>query len=95
MHKDNRRRKTFEEHAPERLRINAIRKNTILPKEIREMADKEIKELPLDSSIVRLHKRCILTSRPRGNVKKWRISRIMFRSLADYNKLPGVTRAVW
>lgn len=60
-----------------------------------EIADKEIREFPLNSAPVRLHNRCILTSRPRAVLKRWHISRIMFRSLADYNNLSGVTRSSW
>ncbi|RXM99339.1 Calcyclin-binding protein [Acipenser ruthenus] len=37
------------EYANDRLRMNAIRKNTILPKELQEIADKEIAAFPRDS----------------------------------------------
>lgn len=60
-----------------------------------EIADKEIYNCPRDASITRIVQRCQITSRPRGNVKRWRLSRIMFRHLADYNKLAGVQRAMW
>nr|CAG4638889.1 EOG090X0MNX [Cyclestheria hislopi] len=95
MIKDVRKRKCLVEHAPERLRINSLRKNDILPPEIREFADKEIAALPRDSSIVRIRNRCALTSRPRGVVHRWRLSRIVWRHLADYNKLSAVQRAMW
>lgn len=36
-----------------------------------------------------------LCFRPRGIVKEWRMSRIVWRHLADYNKLSGVQRAMW
>lgn len=95
MIRDNKRRKTVQEYGPERFRINMVRKSKIIPREIKEIADKEIREFPLNSAPVRLHNRCILTSRPRAVLKRWHISRIMFRSLADYNNLSGVTRSSW
>lgn len=95
MLKDYKKRMTLKEHYPERMRINAIRKNTLLPKELRELADEEIKALPLNSSIVRVRQRCVITSRPRGVLRRWRLSRIVWRHLADYNKLSGITRACW
>ena len=96
MLKDNRRRMTVKEFGAERSRINSIRKNDILPREIREIADKEIVQaVPRDSSYIRTVKRCAITSRPRGVVIRWRLSRIVFRHLADYNKLAGVIRARW
>lgn len=95
MIKDAKRRKVVAEHAVDRLRVNSLRKNNILPIELREIADKEINLFPRDSNVIRLRERCALTSRPRGTVFRYRLSRIVWRHLADYNKLSGVQRAMW
>ncbi|KAL4656126.1 28S ribosomal protein S14, mitochondrial [Arapaima gigas] len=95
MLRDVKRRNMAYEHADERLRINALRKNTILPKELQEVADKEIAALPRDSCPVRIRNRCVLTSRPRGVKKRWRLSRIVFRDLVDHNQMSGIQRAMW
>ncbi|CAG9826246.1 unnamed protein product [Diabrotica balteata] len=95
MIRDVKRRKMTTEYAPLRLRINTLRKNDVLPPELREIADAEIAALPRDSALIRTKKRCVITSRPRGIVYRWRLSRIVFRHLADYNKLSGVQRAMW
>ncbi|KPP70726.1 mitochondrial 28S ribosomal protein s14-like, partial [Scleropages formosus] len=95
MLRDVKRRKMAYEYADERLRINAIRKNVILPKELQEVADKEIASLPRDSCPVRIRNRCVLTSRPRGVKRRWRLSRIVFRDLADHNQMSGIQRAMW
>lgn len=62
---------------------------------IQEIADQEVAALPRDSNYIRVRHRCALTSRPRGVVFKWRLSRIVWRHLVDYNKLAGVQRAMW
>ncbi|XP_050309897.1 28S ribosomal protein S14, mitochondrial [Anthonomus grandis grandis] len=95
MIRDVKRRKAVTEYAPTRLRLNTLRKNDILPPELKELADAEIHALPRDSIMRHLTNRCVLTSRPRGGVHRWRLSRIMFRHFADYNKLAGVQRAMW
>nr|XP_056701168.1 28S ribosomal protein S14, mitochondrial [Euleptes europaea] len=95
MLRDVKRRKMAFEYADLRLRLNALRKNTILPKELQEVADKEIAALPRDSCPVRIRNRCVLTSRPRGVVRRWRLSRIVFRHIADHAQLSGVQRAMW
>ncbi|XP_075156866.1 mitochondrial ribosomal protein S14 [Haematobia irritans] len=95
MIRDVKRRKCVQENAKERLRVNALRKNDILPIELREIADAEISAFPRNSCLVRVRERCALTSRPRGVVHKYRLSRIVWRHLADYNKLSGVQRAMW
>uniref|UniRef100_A0A170XFC1 28s ribosomal protein mitochondrial n=1 Tax=Triatoma infestans TaxID=30076 RepID=A0A170XFC1_TRIIF len=77
MAKDVRKRKTLSEFAVSKLRVNALRKNDILPKEIREIADKEISEFPRDAVGIRIRSRCAITSRPNGNVLRWRVSRIV------------------
>lgn len=60
-----------------------------------EVADREIAAFPRDAHPTRLHGRCVVTSRPRAVSPRWRVSRIIWRHLADYNKLSGVTRAWW
>ncbi|KAK6484669.1 28S ribosomal protein S14 [Huso huso] len=95
MLRDVKRRQMAFEYANDRLRMNAIRKNTILPKELQEIADKEIAAFPRDSCPVRIRSRCVMTSRPRGVKRRWRLSRIVFRHLADHNQMPGIQRAMW
>ena len=96
MIRDVKRRKLAEEYAPMRLRMVAMKRNNILPPEIRDLVSKQFDEqIPRQSALRQLSKRCILTSRPRGVVHRWRLSRIVFRHLADYNKLAGVQRAIW
>ncbi|XP_056323223.1 28S ribosomal protein S14, mitochondrial [Danio aesculapii] len=95
MLRDVKRRQMAFEYADTRLRINAIRKNTILPKELQEIADKEIAALPRDSCPVRIRNRCVLTSRPRAVKRRWRLSRIVFRDLADHSQMSGVQRSMW
>ncbi|KAJ6654649.1 hypothetical protein lerEdw1_006671 [Lerista edwardsae] len=95
MLRDVKRRKMAFEYADQRLRLNSLRKNKILPKELQEEADKEIAALPRDSCPVRIRNRCVLTSRPRAVVWRWRLSRIVFRHLADHGQLSGVQRAMW
>lgn len=95
MIRDVKRRQVVVEYARTRLRINSLRRNNILPPELRELADAEIAALPKDSTLGHLTNRCVITSKPRGGVYPWRLSRIVFRHLSDYNKLAGIQRAMW
>ena len=60
-----------------------------------DLAHKNFLELPKDSWPIRTNNRCVLTSRPKGVVGSHRLSRIMWRLLADYNKMSGIIRAKW
>ena len=55
----------------------------------------ELQKLPRDASPVRLHNRCALTGRSRGYLRKFGISRIVFREMALAGKIPGVRKASW
>lgn len=55
----------------------------------------ELDRLPKNSSPVRLRNRCKITGRPRGYSRIFGVSRIKVRELANYGKIPGVTKASW
>uniref|UniRef100_A0A8D8VYX9 28S ribosomal protein S14, mitochondrial n=1 Tax=Cacopsylla melanoneura TaxID=428564 RepID=A0A8D8VYX9_9HEMI len=93
--KDARKRKTVEDYGAIRMRLNVLRKNRIIPMELQEAAHEDVLKQPRDSNFTRCQARCVLTSRPRGVLFRWRLSRIVFRHLADYNKMSGVQRAMW
>ncbi|MDD5605826.1 MAG: type Z 30S ribosomal protein S14 [Patescibacteria group bacterium] len=39
--------------------------------------------------------RCSITGRPHGYMRKFGVSRIIFRELAREGKLPGIKKASW
>ena len=55
----------------------------------------ELDKLPKNSSKVRLKNRCQLTGRPKGYIRRFGVSRYVFRMMALDGKLPGVTKASW
>ena len=52
-------------------------------------------KLPKNASPIRLHNRCKLTGRPKGYIRQFGISRVMFREMANKGLIPGVTKASW
>ncbi|MCA6462209.1 MAG: 30S ribosomal protein S14 [Chitinophagaceae bacterium] len=52
-------------------------------------------KLPKNASPVRLKNRCRLTGRPKGYMRFFGISRIMFRDMALNGIIPGVKKASW
>ena len=55
----------------------------------------ELDKLPKNSCKVRLKNRCQLTGRPKGYMRRFGVSRYIFRMMALDGKLPGVTKASW
>ena len=56
---------------------------------------KKLQKLPKNASKVRLHNRCSMTGRPKGYMRQFGISRIMFREMASAGLIPGVKKASW
>jgi len=52
-------------------------------------------KLPKNSSPVRAHNRCKLTGRPKGYMRQFGISRVLFREMANKGLIPGVRKASW
>ncbi|KAH0949323.1 hypothetical protein HN011_007015 [Eciton burchellii] len=94
--RDIKRRKWAKQYAEERLRLLAMKRNDILPLEFREMVGKQIDDtIPRQTALRQLTHRCVVTSRGRGVLERWRVSRFIFRELIDYNKMSGMQRAMW
>jgi len=56
---------------------------------------KALDDLPKNSSKVRLKNRCQLSGRPRGYIRYFGLSRVMFRDMALAGKIPGIRKASW
>lgn len=64
--------------------------------ELKDKGDYEaLNKLPRNSSPTRLKNRCQLTGRPRGFMRKFKMSRIAFRELAHKGQLPRIKKASW
>ena len=74
----------------------AVEKYAAKRKELKAAGDWDaLDKLPRNASPVRLHNRCKLSGRPRGYIRKFGISRVIFRELASAGKIPGVTKSSW
>ena len=55
----------------------------------------KLNDLPRNSSSIRHRNRCEITGRPRGNYRKFGLSRIKLRELSMTGDLPGVVKSSW
>ncbi|MFE6077806.1 MULTISPECIES: 30S ribosomal protein S14 [Paenibacillus] len=80
----------------EKQRQAIVAKYAELRRELKEKGDYEaLQKLPRNASPTRLKNRCELTGRPRGYLRKFKVSRIVFRELAHQGQIPGVTKSSW
>ena len=61
----------------------------------KQAAVARLDSLPKSSSHVRIRNRCFKTGRPRGVIRRFKLSRISFREMALRGEIPGVTKASW
>lgn len=81
--RERKRRKTVELYAGRR-------------KKLKEAGDYEgLQRLPRNASPVRLNNRCALTGRSRAYMRKFGVSRLVFREMALAGKIPGIRKASW
>lgn len=95
IEKNNKRKEISSRYVQYRTELREKAVNMKLSEEERMEARKKLQALPRDTNPNRVITRCQLSGRPRGNYRKFGLSRIAFRQLALDGKLPGVTKASW
>jgi len=76
----------------------ALKKKAVdfsLSEQEREEARIALNKMPRDTAPTRLSSRCLYTGRVRGVLKKFKMSRIVFRESAHAGIIPGVTKSSW
>uniref|UniRef100_A0A914UNZ7 28S ribosomal protein S14, mitochondrial n=1 Tax=Plectus sambesii TaxID=2011161 RepID=A0A914UNZ7_9BILA len=95
MLKDVKRRQTLQEYGPLRTRLKALKENHVLPQALRDEVAAELHAVPKYSCPRLIKNMCQFSGRPKGKVKRFRVSRHLFRNMADKGKLSGVMRALF
>lgn len=95
VEKNKRREKLSKLHAAKRKALKDTVMNKELPVEDRFEASIRLAQLPRNGAKNRVRLRCELTGRPRGNYRKFKLSRNQLRELASKGQLPGVVKASW
>lgn len=93
--KQIRRKKMVDRKWTERQELKKIVRSLNVSDEQRFEAQNKLNSMPKNSSPVRLRNRCILTGRPRGYLRKFQMSRICFREMANSGIIPGIVKASW
>lgn len=90
---DKLRREMFSNAEIQRRALKSIVMSSRLPLSVRLAAQKQLAEMPKNTSATRIRMRCVLTGRPRAVCSVTKLSRIKFRELASDGELPGIWKA--
>jgi small subunit ribosomal protein S14 len=78
-----------------RAALKSVVMDRTLPVEDRFNASLRLAQLPRNGAPVRVHLRCTITGRSRGNYRKFKLCRIKLRDLASEGQIPGMVKASW
>ncbi|CAH2601670.1 30S ribosomal subunit protein S14 [Rhodovastum atsumiense] len=95
VNRNARRERMAERDRTKRAALKAIVMDRSSPVEDRFDATLKLAQLPRNGAKVRVRLRCALTGRPRGNYRKFKLSRNMLRELASSGQIPGMVKASW
>ncbi len=95
INKNERRKKLVEKTAAKYAKLRAVADDESKDETERLIARLKMAELPRNGNPTRIRNRCELTGRPRAYYRKFRLSRIMLRELANKGLIPGVTKSSW
>ncbi|TXC71419.1 30S ribosomal protein S14 [Sphingomonas ginsenosidivorax] len=95
VNKNERRKALVKQYAPKFAALKAMAKDATLDDGERLMARLKMSALPRNANPTRIRNRCELTGRSRSYYRKFRLSRIMLRNLANKGLIPGVTKSSW
>ena len=92
---NNLRIRLVEKASKKRAELRELSKDVSIPLEERMTARAKLAQMPRNTAETRIRHRCLLTGRPRGNFRKFGLSRIKFRELAHKGEISGVTKSSW
>ncbi|MGL4541479.1 MAG: 30S ribosomal protein S14 [Polymorphobacter sp.] len=95
INKNNRRKAMVKQYAPKFAALKAIANDESKDEGERLMARLKLAQLPRNANPTRVRNRCELTGRSRAVYRKFKLSRIMLRELANKGLIPGVTKSSW
>lgn len=95
INKNERRKALARQYAGKFAALKAIANDESRDDGERLMARLKMAELPRNANPTRVRNRCALTGRSRGYYRKFHLSRVKLRELANKGLIPGVTKSSW
>ena len=95
INRNDKRRALSKRFDAKRKRLKAIVMKKDTPMEERFAAALKLAEVPRNSAKVRIRNRCEISGRARSVYRKFKLSRIALRDMANQGLIPGVVKSSW
>ena len=93
--REKRRAKIVKKYAGKRAQLKELIRSPKTSPEERLAAQAKLQKMPRDASPSRGRNRCAITGRSRGVYRKFGLSRVKIREVANRGEIPGLTKASW
>ncbi len=95
IERNEKRKRMAKKYAAKYAKLKAIADDESVDDSERLIARLKMAEIPRNANPTRIRNRCELSGRPRGYYRKFKLSRIALRDLANKGLIPGVTKSSW
>jgi small subunit ribosomal protein S14 len=95
VEREKRRAKIAVRFAAKRAELKELIRSPKTSHEERQAAQVKLQKLPRDASPTRGRNRCAITGRSRGVYRKFGLSRVKIREVANRGEIPGLSKASW
>jgi small subunit ribosomal protein S14 len=95
VEREKRRAGIVKKYAVRRAKLKELIRSPRSSPEARQAAQAELQAQPRDASASRHRNRCAITGRTRGVYRKFGLSRVKIREVANRGEIPGLTKASW
>ena len=82
-------------YAQRRAELKELIRSPKTSHEDRQAAQAKLQAMPRDASPTRHRNRCAITGRSRGVYRKFGLSRVKIREVANRGEIPGLAKASW
>ena len=95
VEREKRRAKIAKKFAARRAQLKELIRSPRTSADDRAAAQVKLQSQPRDASPSRGRKRCAITGRSRGVYRKFGLSRVKIREVANRGEIPGLAKASW
>jgi small subunit ribosomal protein S14 len=95
VEREKRRARIVKKYAQRRADLKEMIRSPKTSHEDRQAAQAKLQAMPRDASPTRHRNRCAITGRSRGVYRKFGLSRVKIREVANRGEIPGLSKASW
>jgi small subunit ribosomal protein S14 len=95
VEREKRRAKIVKKYAAKRAQLKELIRSPKTSPDDRAAAQAKLQAQPRDASQSRHRNRCAITGRSRGVYRKFGLSRVKIREVANRGEIPGLSKASW